>query len=102
MIRTETIVVGICAVILILAMIANVVVSKTSSTDSVFCTTKLCMILAILFVLLPLALIQVYSVQCMLEGNCDRFVWIFVGIAVVLTLVYIGLFVYKIIKQKRE
>ena len=98
-IRTETIIIGICAFVLVSIMIANVFVSSNNKHE-IFCTSNLCMVLAIIFILLPIALIQVYSVQCMIHGGCDRFVWFIVGFAILLTCVYIGLFVWKITKQK--
>lgn len=98
--ETQTIIVGICVFILVTLLIANVIVSSNQKKP-LFCTSNICMILLIIFVILPVALIQAYSVQCMVTGGCERFVWIIVGVAVLLTLIYAGLFIYKILKQKQ-
>ena len=99
--ESQTIIVGICVFVLVSLLIANIFVSsQKDKRESMFCTSNVCMVLVILFVILPIALLQTYSVQCMVTGGCDRFVWIVTGIVILCTIAYISLFIWKIYKQK--
>jgi hypothetical protein len=99
--ETQTIIVGICVFVLVILLIANIFVSsQKDQKESMFCTSNICMVLVIIFIILPIALIQTYSVQCMVTGGCDRFVWIITSIVILCTIAYIGLFIWKIYKQK--
>lgn len=99
--ETQTIIVGICVFVLVSLLITNIFVSsQEDKRESMFCTSNICMVLVIVFVILPIALLQTYSVQCMVIGGCDRFVWILTGVVLLCTITYIGLFIWKIYKQK--
>jgi hypothetical protein len=38
----------------------------------------------------------------MLEGNCDIFTWILVGLTILYTIYYVGSFIYNLIKLKNK
>jgi uncharacterized membrane protein YdjX (TVP38/TMEM64 family) len=60
------------------------------------------MVLAIFFIILPMVFVHLYAVNCMLEGNCNGFVWVLVGLSVLFTILYVVSFVIKMVKQKRQ
>lgn len=97
MIKNQIIIIGTCAILVILIMITNLFVT---SKKSIFDKTKIFMFLAIVFISIPFAFINVYAVNCMIEGNCDIFVWILVTLSVIFTIIYILIFIYKLIKLK--
>lgn len=100
MIRNQTIAIGICSLIILCIMIIN---TFTQSKDkSVFDKANIVVIGVIFVVILPLTLVKLYAVNCMLEGNCDLLVNILVGAAIVITLIYLIMFISKVIKQKKK
>ncbi len=101
MIRNETIVIGICFVIVLLIMILNVFMPAKTANKSLFDKSNLIILLVIIFLLFPLSLVKLYAVNCMLEGNCDLFVYILEGIVIFITFIYLILFIMKLMKQKR-
>jgi quinol-cytochrome oxidoreductase complex cytochrome b subunit len=103
MIRTQTIIIGICIIITLLLSISNLFIPKANSekTNSMFTKAKFFMLLIILLFVFPLALLQLYAVNCMLEGNCVIFTWILVIIILFYTLFYIGSFIYNLVKLRK-
>lgn len=63
---------------------------------------KLILLATMFAVVLPIMFIKVYSVQCMIYGNCNTFSWIIAGAAMLLALLYLGLFLKKMIDKKKE
>lgn len=66
-----------------------------------FDKSNLLIILVIVFFLFPISLVKLYAVNCMLEGNCNLFVYILQGILIFITLIYIILFFMKLVKQRK-
>lgn len=102
MIRNQTIIIGICSFIIVLLMIVNTFLPSNKETrQKVFNATKFYVILAILFIIIPIVLVHLYAVNCMLEGNCNTFVWVLVGLSVFFTLLYLVMFVIKALRHKK-
>ncbi len=99
MIRSQTIVMGICFTIIILIMIINVFIPKKNG-DSIFDKSKFIILLVVIFFLLPISLVKLYAVNCMLEGNCNMFVYILEVVLIIITFVYVIMFIMKIYKRK--
>lgn len=63
---------------------------------------KLILLATMFAVVLPIMFIKIYSVQCMIDGNCNTFTWIIASAAILLALIYLGLFLKKMIDKKKE
>lgn len=63
---------------------------------------KLILLATMFAVVLPIMFIKIYSVQCMINGNCNTFTWIIASAAMLLALVYLGLFLKKMMDKKRD
>lgn len=100
MIQLPTIIMGICFIIILIIMILNVFL-PTKTPKSMFDKSNLLIILVIVFFLFPISLVKLYAVNCMLEGNCNLFVYILQGILIFITLIYIILFFMKLVKQRK-
>lgn len=99
MIRTQTIIIGICIIITLLLAISNLFIPQDK--ESIFTKTKFYLLLIMLLVIFPLAIVHLYAVNCMLEGNCELFTWIIVALVIISTIVYVGGFIYRLVKLKK-
>lgn len=100
MIRNQTIAIGVCSLIILCIMVINTFTQ--SKTKSVFDRTNLLVIGIIFVFVLPMTLVKLYAVNCMLEGNCDLLVNVLVAVAIITTLIYVVLFISKVIRQKKK
>ena len=72
MIRTQTIIIGICVIITLLLAISNLFIpTNNEEKQSIITKAKFYLLLIILLVIFPLAIVHLYAVNCMLEGNCE-------------------------------
>jgi len=101
MIRIQTIIIGICVIITILLSISNLFIPVNKEDKTFFTKAKFYLLLVIILVVFPLALVHLYAVNCMLEGNCVIFTWVIVAITLILTIAYIVSFIYGLIKIKK-
>lgn len=95
MIASEAIVIGVCFVILIIVLILNAIIPFNGEKHLKY-------LFIILLVVLPAMLINVYTVNCTVYGNCHTLARLFAVIAIISTLVYVTLFVIKFIKYKKS
>lgn len=105
--RSQVSILAICAIIVMVILIINVFTpqSKQESTinsTSVFDKTKGMILVGIICVFLPFVIIHLYAVNCMLEGECDKFVNVIVGVGIVLTIFYVIAYLVKIWKLKHK
>lgn len=66
---------------------------------------KIMTLLVALLVFLPVVFIQAYSINCMVEGNCNIFSWIVTAIIIIFSLLYVVVAIrsiYLVRKQKSE
>lgn len=105
MIRTQTIIIGICIIITLLLAISNLFIPTPglpSDANQIFTKAKFFMLLILLLFVFPFALLQLYAVNCMLEGNCVIFTWIIVAFTLIYTVFYIGSFIYNLVNLKKN
>lgn len=102
MIRTQTIIIGICIIITLLLAISNLFIpTNNQDKQSIFTRTKFYLLLVMLLVIFPLAIVHLYAVNCMLEGNCELFTWIIAALVIISTILYTGGFIYRLVKLKK-
>ena len=94
---TQSIVVGVCSIICLLILFTNSILNQSYTVKE-----KAIAFVVIFFVGVPFLLLQVYTVNCVVVGTCDIYGWIITSIAIITTLTYLGLFVYKIVVKKQQ
>lgn len=93
----QSIVVGACIIVCLLVLFTNSILNQSSSAKD-----KAIAFLVLFFVGIPLLILKVYTVNCIVLGSCDMYGWILASIAIVVTLAYLGLFVYRIVVKKEQ
>lgn len=95
----QAIVLIICNAIILMLMLINVFIPRK---DSQKLGNKGLMFLVIILFIIPIMLIQIYSLNCMVTGSCTKWSWTLSIIAVIFTVVYVIGFVTAIIRLKRN
>lgn len=84
----------VCNMIVFIMIVANIFVSKKSNW--VMSLFLLCVLI------IPIMAIQVYSLNCMVTGDCRLWSWTLVAFVIVFTLLYIIGFLSMIVKMKQD
>lgn len=92
MMSVESIVMGTCFVLILIIVIINAFITSIK---------KIKYWLLILGILVPVMFLCVYTTNCTVYGNCNALATIYAVLTVIFTFVYIGLFVYKLVKIKK-
>ena len=95
----QSVIIGISFIIIAIIFMLNVIVLP-SVQSSIY--DKMIILAVFLAVIIPLMLINIYVNQCMINGGCNTFSSAIATIAIILALLYMALFVIKMIKKKRE
>lgn len=90
----QALVVLMCNIIIFMLLIVNVIIN----TDI---QAKILSIVFIIIVIIPLTIIQTYSINCMMTGNCNVFSWTLALLLVLCTIFYIIYLINNIRKEKR-
>lgn len=93
-ISNQAIILSICNLIIFMLMFINVFISKQKS--------KIVVILGLIFIVIPIMIIQIYSLNCMVTGSCTVWSWTLSAIAIIFTLIYVIGFIIMIIKLKKN
>lgn len=96
MFSNQALVMGVSFVVLFLALIGNMMVPWVEMKN------KMLVIALTVFVIAPLMVLSVFTVNCTVYGTCNSLAGIYAGITVVFTVLYTGYFVYKLIKYKKS
>lgn len=104
MLATQSIVLIVCNLFVLIAIILSMFVLKKESnankTTSERITTIAKNVLALVLFVIIMAL-QVYSLNCMVYGDCQAWAWILTAFAALGTLSYLGFFVYLVSTMKK-
>jgi energy-converting hydrogenase Eha subunit A len=93
----QAIVLMLCNFIIFMLMFINVFIPKKNKDSP----SKTAITLVLLFIILPVMALQVYSLNCMVTGECHAWSWILSAIAGIFTILYVIGFVAMIIKLKK-
>lgn len=102
MLSQQAIILSICNFVILIAVILSLFVIKKSADKKD--ESKLVTILkniAALVLFLIIMVLQVYSVNCMVYGECGSWAWILTAFAVFGTLAYLGVFAYVAISAAK-
>lgn len=97
MLAYQSLVLMIAFMIMLVIFVMNIMIpSKGTPVE------KLILLATMFAVVLPIMFLKVYSVQCMINGNCNKYTWIIASAAMLLALVYLALFLKKMMDKKKE
>ena len=95
--QTQSIVLLVCNLIIFVLVGANVLINKKENAPSWLLT-----LILLVMIVLPIMIVQVYSLDCMFTGDCRAWSWTLATAAIVVTLIYIVGFISMIIKLKKS
>jgi hypothetical protein len=101
LISTQAVVLAICNALILLAVILSMFVIKKNTDEGDKGSALIKNVVALLFFFVFMAL-QVYSLNCMIYGDCRIWAWILVGFAVLGTVLYMAAFLYIVFIKKKE
>lgn len=104
MLSTQALILAICNVLVFIALTLSLFVLKKESTQNATKSDRVLTILKNITALLMFAVImalQVYSLNCMIYGDCQLWAWIITIFAGLGTLSYLGFFVYLVATFKK-
>lgn len=92
-ISKQAIILMICNFIVFMLLLLNTFITKTPS--------RIYIIIVLFFIILPFMLLQIYSLNCMVTGECYAWSWIIAYIAIAFTVLYVIGFIVMIRKLKQ-
>jgi hypothetical protein len=93
LIAQQAIVLGVCNFIILLSVVLSLFVIK-KDTDQGDKTGAIWKNIAALIMFVTIMALQIYSLNCMVYGDCNIWAWIIAAFAIVGTVSYLGLFAY--------
>lgn len=94
MFSQQAIVLSICNIIILIAVIISMFVLKKSKDTEQYKIKTVLKNIAALIMFIIIMVMQIYSVNCMITGECHIWTWILVAFFAFGTLMYIGFFTY--------
>jgi hypothetical protein len=94
MISQQGVILSICNIVIFIAVILSMFVIKKSVDTESNKTKSVFKNIAVLIMFLLIMVMQVYSLNCMVNGDCQMWAWALTAFAVFGTLGYIGFFAY--------
>lgn len=104
MLATQSIVLIVCNIFVFIAIVMSMFVLKKESNENKSTSERITTIAKNVLALVLFAIImalQVYSLNCMVYGDCQAWAWILTTFAAVGTLSYLGFFVYLVSTMKK-
>lgn len=102
MFSSQAVVLSICNIIIFIALILSMFVLKRSSADPTESRLKTILKnVAALIMFLIIMVMQVYSLNCMIYGDCAAWAWVLTAFAIFGTLTYIGFFAYLVFSARK-
>lgn len=92
----------VCNFIIFVLLLANTFIPRKSPSDSEKRMSKSGSFIVLFFLVLPFMLLSVYSVNCMIVGQCTTWTWILSALVICVAFLYIVGFVQMIIIKKKE
>lgn len=102
MLSTQAIILLVCNLVVITAMGLSLFALKKNVDKGESKTVVLIQNLAVMIMFVVVMMMQVYSVNCMVYGDCQLWTWFLVGLAVVGTLTFLGFFTYVAVVARKS
>jgi hypothetical protein len=100
MLSTQAIILLVCNLIVLIAVGLSLFALKKNVDKGESKTVVLLQNIAVMIMFVVIMMMQVYSINCMVFGDCQLWTWIIVGLAVIGTLTFLGFFTYVAIATK--
>lgn len=98
---TQAIILTVCNVVILIALFLSLFVLKRSvDSENESKVTTIMKNVSAMLMFVVIMVIQIYSVNCMVYGNCIAWTWILTAFAILGTLAYIGFFAYVAVTAK--
>lgn len=98
----QAIILTVCNIVILIALILSLFVIKKSSDAPEESKVKTILKnVAALVMFLVIMAMQIYSLNCMVYGNCTSWSWVLTTFAIFGTLAYIGFFAYVAMTAKK-
>ena len=101
MFSQQSIVLSICNVIILIAVILSMFVLKKSKDTERYKINTILKNVSALVMFIIIMVLQIYSVNCMISGDCHIWTWILVALFAFGTLMYVGFFTYVAMSASR-
>lgn len=101
MISYQAIVLGICNFVILIALILSMFVLKKSAAEGESRVKIVLKNVAALVMFLVIMVMQIYSLNCMVYGDCASWAWVLTAFAIFGTLTYIGFFAYLVFSARK-
>jgi hypothetical protein len=101
MFSQQALILTICNVVILIAVILSMFVLKKSKDNDRYKLSTILKNIAALVMFIIIMVMQIYSVNCMIYGDCHLWTWILVAFAAFGTLMYIGFFAYIAMSANR-
>lgn len=92
----------ICNFIIFILLLANTFIPRKSASDAEKRMTKTGSFIVLFLLVLPFMLLSVYSVNCMIVGQCTTWTWIISAFVIFVAFLYIIGFIQMIMIKKKE
>jgi len=92
-ISKQAIILMVCNFIVLMLLLLNTLITKTPN--------RVAILIVLFLIILPFMLLQIYSLNCMVTGECYAWTWIIATIAVVFTILYVIGFIIMIRRLKK-
>lgn len=95
----QAIVLIVCNFVVFMLMFINVFIPRKNVTNT---PSKTAVSFVLLLVILPIMILQIYSLNCMVTGECYAWSWTLSVIAAIFTIIYVIGFILTIVKLKQN
>lgn len=101
MLSSQAFVLAICNVCVLIAVLLSMFVIKKNTDNGETSSAMVKNVVALVFFIFIMVM-QVYSLNCMVRGDCHVWAWILAAFGVIGTLSYLGAFVYILMSSKKN
>lgn len=101
MLSQQGVILSICNFIIFVAVVLSMFVIKKSADTESNKTKSILKNIAVLMMFILIMVMQVYSLNCMVTGDCQLWSWTITAFAVFGTLGYIGFFAYIVMTANK-
>lgn len=92
----------ICNFVIFILLLANTFIPRKNPSDAEKRMSRSGSFIVLFLLVLPFMLLSVYSVNCMIVGQCTTWTWILSAFVILIAFLYIVGFIQMIIIKKKE
>lgn len=97
---TQALVLLVCNFVIFILLFANILIPKSRNQQNN--DSKIARLLLLFIVVLPIMVLSIYSLNCMIVGQCTHLSWAVATVAILVCILYIIGFIMAILKKKKQ